>query len=634
MFPQHRPDEGTALLEKLEDALYALAHCMNLNLLDTAARARLLNAMDFLSSAFLRVQSCEELSRPELRRLRTLAEVCEVARTASENEAMVLSIVIDRMVTIPAPTPQAEQHVAAAEELEPHESATPEPEAPRLETAPTAEMQQTAELPLEMPAVETPVEQVPPEMSSVESESHPTEETAVQTEEATVSQVAPTVEVDVSAEVPTITPEDTARSTRLDEVGAILDDLLHHSVPAKQAVARLFYAATALRWLGINHLMFDRQWEVGHLTKQVRNMAKQRSLWVPALDTKIMLSEHELETLMRGYQALDLSWQMWEWYQTNADLLDKGAAAPLLESIGAPAPMLYQIYTAHDIQTRATDVDGSADLLELVKTEAERRKWSLEMTNVACPRQRQNHFIKNAHNNWQAAQAQARKKSEQAEALAELERILNSPNHETFEEDLLCALVNCHRAQVPPSNLRLRQIMAGYHHLLDNPAVPERCGLTDPESNSARKYLIKVNEHLRSDAQKGKNSEQEAETEPETERNDEVIGKARTITEGKKLFLLCFNRRAEAERRIQEELGFAEVDWPDLDGGESINDLESHIRKADMTIVVVRFSRTHWKEAIDIAKGLGKMAVMATKGYGVTSLAQQIVNQCMNGAGA
>ncbi len=154
MFPQHRPDEGTALLEKLEDALYALAHCMNLNLLDTAARARLLNAMDFLSSAFLRVQSCEELSRPELRRLRTLAEVCEVARTASENEAMVLSIVIDRMVTIPAPTPQAEQHFATAEEPEPQEIATLEPEATLVETAPTAEMQQTAELPLEMPAME------------------------------------------------------------------------------------------------------------------------------------------------------------------------------------------------------------------------------------------------------------------------------------------------------------------------------------------------------------------------------------------------------------------------------------------------------------------------------------------------
>ena len=59
--------------------------------------------------------------------------------------------------------------------------------------------------------------------------------------------------------------------------------------------------------------------------------------------------------------------------------------------------------------------------------------------------------------------------------------------------------------------------------------------------------------------------------------------------------------------------------------------MEPRIRNADMTIVVVRYSRTHWKEASDIAKQYNKQFVMATKGYGVTHLADAIVQQCQAG---
>jgi hypothetical protein len=82
------------------------------------------------------------------------------------------------------------------------------------------------------------------------------------------------------------------------------------------------------------------------------------------------------------------------------------------------------------------------------------------------------------------------------------------------------------------------------------------------------------------------------------------------------------------EQNIREALQLAEVDWPDLDGSESVNSMEARIRNADITVVVVRYSRTHWKEARDIARQYGKQFVMATRGYGVTHLAQQIVQQC------
>lgn len=147
---------------------------------------------------------------------------------------------------------------------------------------------------------------------------------------------------------------------------------------------------------------------------------------------------------------------------------------------------------------------------------------------------------------------------------------------------------------------------------------------------SARTFLVKLGEYLVKDQLKEK-EEEEPEAEPETEQNTDLLERARQITRGKKAFILCFNRRAEAEQRILQKLGFSGVDWPDLDGGESVHDMEPRIRNADMIIVVVRYSRTHWKESSDIAKQHNKQFVMATKGYGVTHLADAIVQQCQAG---
>lgn len=154
--------------------------------------------------------------------------------------------------------------------------------------------------------------------------------------------------------------------------------------------------------------------------------------------------------------------------------------------------------------------------------------------------------------------------------------------------------------------------------------MPERCALSASASKAARFFLVKLGKYLTEDLSKqDQEQEEEAEAEPEVPQNGELLERARRATKGKKVFLLCFNRGSEAEQRIRQKLEFAEVDWPDLDGSESLTDLEPHIRNADMTIVVVRYSRTHWKEANEIAKQF----VMATKGYGVTHLAQAILAQ-------
>lgn len=610
------------LQEKVENALYAVAHGMNLNLLDTPVRERLLIALDTLSLIWEQIWQMPEntvLSPRQAHLLYTLCEISEIARHATSEETQRLSEVIVRLARgvteqftsqEPASTqqeiaPDVEQTRSPApvepvvqEEVPVAPSAPEADEAVQSEEAPLAEPIST-QMPAELPPAEQPVSPVPTE-PTMPAEPEPVPYAGL--------------------------------AENLDELSAVLDDIANYNLPREKAVARLMYSASLYRWLRPRATGWHREWELDQIKRQIKQLSdkKRMGVWLPPFDPNIEFSDHELETLVMGYRALDRSWDMWEWYKQYGADIDKGVGAPLLESIAVPIPMIQQIYSSKEILPGASDQDTTHALREQVTEEAKRRKWKLDMLTMTCPRQQQIKYLNQAEENWQSAKAMVEKKQTQSGVLDALDDTLAHPDPASFEEDILCALVRCHKAQIPPSNLRLRELMRGYAWLIENPAVPDRCELSAREKQSARTFLVKLGGYLANDQQKGK-EEEEPETEPEAEQNTELLERARQITRGKKAFILCFNRRAEAEQRIQQKLEFSEVDWPDLDGGESIHDMEPRIRNADMTIVVVRYSRTHWKEASDIAKQHNKQFVMATKGYGVTHLADAIIHQCQAG---
>lgn len=614
----HETDVLT-LQEKVENALYAVAHGMNLNLLDTPVRERLLITLDMLSLVWERLRQMPEgsvLPPRQAHLLYTLCEISEIARHATSEETQRLSEAVVRLAR------------GITEEF------TPQVSAPTQQVAVT-DAEQTA-------APEPVVQEEIPVAPALEAEE------AVQGEEAALAEP---ISTPMPAELPPaeppippvpaepITPTDLEPvpyanlAEKLDEVSAVLDDIINHNLPRKKAVARLMYSACLYRWLRLMATAgWHHEWELEQVKRQIEQLSdkKRMAVWLPPLDPNIEFSEHELETLAKGYYALDRSWDMWEWHQQHGAELEASAGRPLLESIAVPIPMIQQIYSPKGILPSASEQDTISTLREEATEEAKRRKWKLDMLTLTCSRQQQIKYLNQAEENWQSAKAQVEKKQAQNRAMNALEEILVHPNQQSFEEDLLCALVACHQAQVPPSNLRLRETMRGYAWLLENPAVPDRCELAPNVKQSARTFLVKLGEYLVKDQLKEK-EEEEPEAEPETEQNTDLLERARQITRGKKAFILCFNRRAEAVQRIRQRLEFAKVDWPDLDGGESVHNMEPRIRNADMTIVVVRYSRTHWKEASDIAKQYNKQFVMATKGYGVTHLADAIVQQCQAG---
>lgn len=599
---------STEMCFQAEQAILALAPCMRARSLDRDSRRHLLLTVDFLTLVWRTLRVGGEIPASGASTLQALYALCEMTAACEDDEIPLALRAMYRMVegwTFSQQTVSSSPSQGAAEE--PVEAEPPVEQVPATASAEgEAQMASVTETP---PA---PASTAPP--------------AAEPTQPQTEGKVAEPVD----------TREEEARnrlSGRLEALASWLDYVENHTLAREEAVPLLLACACRYRLIQPEAAVYGREWDASQLKRQLTTLAKERfrNLWLPPLDLGIDFSEHELETLQTGYEALARSWQMWRWYEQHRADMDKGVGVPLLESIAAPVPMVQQIWTSKQLLSRLAEQDGADTLRDAVQEEARARKWDLDMLAANSSRQRQSHFIKHADEHWEEAKRCVQKKAQQREAIARLQAVLSAPNPDTFEEDLLCALVACHRAQIPYSNKELCALMSGYDFLLENPAVPDRCALTKSEQSSARKFLVNVGKQLLKSEQKEAPQEQQPEEEPQPEHNGDLLSEARKITQGKKLFMLCFNRRAEAEQHIREALQFAEVDWPDLDGAESVNSMEARIRNADMTVVVVRYSRTRWKEARDIAKQYGKQFVMATKGYGVTHLAQQIVEQCGRG---
>ena len=414
----------------------------------------------------------------------------------------------------------------------------------------------------------------------------------------------------------------------LDEILAVLDKVENTPMPREEATALLMALSAYQRLLWKKAAGMNRNWELDRVRDEIVRVARDKfmGLWLPPGDRNIDFSVEELQTLREGYEALVRSWQMWRWYEQHADELDKNVGEPLLESIAAPMAMVQQVYYDRRMLAEAASHDFTTVMRNQITDEVRKRKWRLEMLGMRCSPQRQRYFIARANLHWDAAKAHIERKEKQQVALEEFEQLLRNPNPDTFEEDVLCALVRCYQVQIPPSNLKLRHLMHDYAWLLENPAVPARCDLTEPERNVARRFLITLGEHIAKDAFITVLEEEEAEEE-EPEPNEELMRRARAITQDKKLLMVCFAKRSDIEHHIKQQFGFAKIDWPDTDTIRVLGVLEARIRNADLVVAVPRYSKAHWKEARDICKRLGKPFVLAPRGLSITHLAQQIVEQ-------
>lgn len=590
------------LSQQLQDALLNVALCLKNPSLTADARQTLVRTMEVLSTEWSRLRTEGRLTRPEedYGVLRTMTELCGVMANAPEAEVAILSNVLGRMVDgwVQHHQVEATPPAPVVEKKEPITKSAPAPEIPA----------KVAPLPPPPPAPK-PVVTEPPKAKGVVPPPTPPAEP----------------EPDLMALYMKLDEEITQG---LDEILAVLDKVENTSMPREEATALLMALSAHQRLLWKKAAGMNRNWELDRVRDEIVRVARDKfmGLWLPPGDRNIDFSVEELQTLREGYEALVRSWQMWRWYEQHTDELDKNVGEPLLESIAAPMAMVQQVYYDRRMLAEAASHDCTTAMRNMITDEVRERKWRLEMLGMRCSPQRQRYFIARAKLHWDAAKAHIERKVKQQETLEEFERLLQNPNPDTFEEDVLCALVRCYQVRIPPSNLKLRQLMRNYTWLLENPAIPDRCDLTEPERNAARRFLIALGEHISKDTFIAMLEEEEAD-EGEPEPNEELMRKVRAITQDKKMLMVCFAKRSDIEHHIKQEFGFAKIDWPDTETIRVLSVLEARIRNADMVVAVPRYSKAYWKEARDICRRLGKPFVLAPRGLSITHLAQQIVEQ-------
>ncbi|GEM_PF-4310227 len=159
---------------------------------------------------------------------------------------------------------------------------------------------------------------------------------------------------------------------------------------------------------------------------------------------------------------------------------------------------------------------------------------------------------------------------------------------------------------VRPSDPRLREPFLEWTEDLDDPALEPL----------VRELRLEIGRR------------QEAEAESESEAPDPaylaMLEKVRDLTRGKSLLMVGGTNREDTRRAIEQELGLAELRWPDSDEHKTKpGAFDSHVDHADI-VVKNRFCRRGYQRALERAKAQGKPTVALTGGYNVRQLVRGI----------
>lgn len=112
-----------------------------------------------------------------------------------------------------------------------------------------------------------------------------------------------------------------------------------------------------------------------------------------------------------------------------------------------------------------------------------------------------------------------------------------------------------------------------------------------------------------------------------TESERAELDSVRAVVAGKKCLFIGGVCREESRQKLEKELGLAELVWPSTNGAESVYKFEPDIQNTDFTVVLVRFMRTGWGQARELAVRNGKPFVRLPAGYGLKQVVRQFHQQ-------
>lgn len=314
------------------------------------------------------------------------------------------------------------------------------------------------------------------------------------------------------------------------------------------------------------------------------------------------------ESLIEAHNAL-------EWYENEAAKFTQPERHELLESIAAHQTRLWrhlQIYFPR--QNDEHQIHFFRDLCAI----AEEEDIYLYSLQERCPDDLLNERVEQLPIVLEHLQVDKKNRAKREAAVQQLRTMVTNPDFGTRETDpkeLEAAVAHCRKQGAPASSVALRSLLTPWAALLEE---------------SKEKPVQEVARELQREADRIARRAEADVTEPDAALTDEEqseLDAVRSLIRGKRCLFIGGICREESRQRLERELGLSELVWPSTNGTESVYKFEPEIEKSDVTVVMVRFMRTGWGQARELAVKHEKMFARLPAGYGLRQVVRQLHRQ-------
>jgi hypothetical protein len=316
------------------------------------------------------------------------------------------------------------------------------------------------------------------------------------------------------------------------------------------------------------------------------------------------------------YEGLAAAYEALDWYDEAAERLNHPERQELLESIAAHQTRLWRhLQTYFPRQNDEHQINLFRDLCAI----AEEEDIYLFSLQERCPDDVLAERTEELPLILEQLRVDRETRARREAVLQSLRALISDPDFGTRETDpqaLSEAVARCRAEGLPASSIALRSLLMDWVALLEDSK--------DRSVQEVARELQRETERRQARKIEAENGDAER---PLSENEQAELDAVLAVVRGKRCLFIGGICREESRQRIERELELAELVWPSTNGTESVYKFEPDIQSTDLTVILVRFMRTGWGQARELAVRHGKMFVRLPAGYGLMQVVRQFHRQ-------
>jgi hypothetical protein len=315
------------------------------------------------------------------------------------------------------------------------------------------------------------------------------------------------------------------------------------------------------------------------------------------------------------YEGLAAAYEALDWYEEHGKNLTKPEQQEVLESIAAHQTRLWRhLQTYYPRQNDEHQINLFRDLCAL----AEQQDLYLFTLQERCPDETLQERAESLPIILENLRMDRENRARREASLQILRSLISEPDFGTRDNDrqrLAEAVVRCRSEGLPASSIALRTL------LMDWVAILEEC-----EERAVQEVVRELMKESERQALRMETALAQVDR-PLTDLEQEELDAVRAIVRGKRCLFIGGICREESRQRLESELQLASLIWPSTNGTESVYRFEADIQSTDITVILIRFMRTGWGQARELAVKHNKLFVRLPAGYGLRQVVRQFYRQ-------